>query len=206
MDVATIKRRAALGVVFLALRTVFVQLCILGSTVVLARALTPAEFGVYAILRFALTFFEFFGDAGIGGALVRKEAPPTRDELSNVFTFQCLVAGTLVVVVWLVASGIELIWSELPAGSAWLLRAMSLALLLTAARVAPAVLMERSLKFGHIALLEMLQTVAFYGVACALAVMGFGVRAWVYALLAQSATGLVGAYLMNPWRPGIELR
>jgi PST family polysaccharide transporter len=205
MDVTTVKRRAARGAVYLALRTAVVQLTILGGTVILARALSPTDFGVYAILRFALTFFEFFGDAGIAGALIRKESPPTRDELSNVFTLQCALATVVVVIVWLLAPVVVMVWPDLPADSIWLLRAMSIAFLLTGARVVPAVLMERSLRFGEIAILEVFGTVSFFGVASACALLGYGTWSWVSAMLAQGVIALVGAYVVNPWRPRLAL-
>lgn len=205
MDATALKRRAVRGVLFLILRTAVIQLCVGVGMVVLARVLTPADFGVYAILQFALTFFQFFGDVGLGAALVRKQEAPTDDEMSSVFTFQCLLSLAVVVLVWIVAPAIAWVWKGLPPGAAWLLRAMSVGFFLTSARVAPGLLMERSLEFGRIAVLDVLQTVSFYVTASALAIAGMGVWTWVGAVLVQGTIGLAGAFAMRPWRPVFRL-
>src|SRR4051794_31103425 len=84
-DVETIKHRARRGVLILALRTVLVQIAVLGGQVALARLLDPRDFGVFAIVQFALSFFTFFGDAGLGASLIQKKIAPTHRELSSVF-------------------------------------------------------------------------------------------------------------------------
>lgn len=205
MDALTAKRRAALGVIFLILRTAASQLCILGGTVILARVLDPADFGVYAILQFALTFFQFFGDAGIGGALIRRKEPPSERELASVFWLQILLALAVVVVIWSIAPVTTLIWKALPPASPWLLRAMSIAFLLTAARIVPSILLERSISFGAIAIIEVLQTVAFYVVACVLALRGAGIWSWAWAMVLQAFIGAAGCFLLKPWRPRLAL-
>jgi len=205
LNAAAARRRAAFGIAILTLRTAVTQVIVLAGTVVLVRVLSPADLGVFAVLQFALTFFQFFGDAGIGGALIQGQASPSERSLASAFTLQMLLAVLLVAVVWVVAPGVELVWSGLPRGSSDLLRAMSLAFLFTAARTIPAILLERSLRFGAIAIAEVLQSATFYATACACAIAGLRDWTWPAAVLAQAVVGFVVFFAAQPWRPRLAL-
>jgi len=205
LDAGTAQRRAARGVILLGLRSAVVQGAVFAGTVVLSRALEPADFGTFAVLQFALSFFQVFGDAGIAGAVIQRREPPSDRALASVFTLHLLIGLVAVVVVWLAAPALPLIWPKLPPGSAWLLRAMSLTFLVTALRVVPGLLLERSLRFGAVAAVEVAQVVAFYAVASACALGGLRDWTWPVALLAQAATGAALIWMAQPWQPRFAL-
>lgn len=205
-DVAGLKQRAKKGVVILILRSVSVQLIYLAGMVLLARLLDPRDFGVFAIVQFALQFFGHFGDTGFGAALVQQTAEPTQDELSSVFFFQLLLSSVIIVGVWFGADGLQVLWQDLPEGTTWLLRAISITLLLTCLRVIPSLLMERHLQFGRLAFVEIFQSMAFYVVAVAFAFGGYGVWSLVAGVVAQGAVGVLGAYIARPFLPRLVCR
>lgn len=205
-DAGQLRRRATIGGFFLAGRTAVTQVCVLVANVALARLLTPKDFGVYAIVQFALAFFQFFGDAGVGGALVRKRERPSPDELSSVFVFQSVASLGVVALVWVAAPLVARVWPDLPPGAPMLLRAMACAFFFNSARVAPSLLMERDLQFGRIAVLDVLQTLAFYGVAVGAASAGLGIWTWAAAVLSQAIVGCFGAFVLHPWRPSTTFR
>ncbi|MSP25898.1 MAG: hypothetical protein EXR75_12210 [Myxococcales bacterium] len=206
LDAAELKRKARFGGVMLALRTVLVQLVVLGGNVSLYRLLEPRDFGAFAIVQFALAFFAYFGDAGLGAALIQQKKPPTDIELSSVWFLQLGVSTVVAGTVGLGAPYILRFWPELGADAAWLLQALSVTLLLTALRVIPAILMERDLQFGRLAILDVLLNVGFYVTAVALAVTGLRVEALLGAVLMQGALGVLGVFLMRPWRPRLVFR
>src|SRR4051794_27413921 len=148
LDRATLGRRARWGVLILGGRTALQQLIVLAGTVYLARVLGPGEFGVFWIVQFALSFFALFGDAGFGAALIQKRDAASQSELSSVFWSQLLLVAFVTSIILATAPWVVRFWPDLPANSAWLLRALSLSLLLTSLRVVPAILMERELLFG----------------------------------------------------------
>jgi len=203
--VASLKKRAQRGVVILAARTAIVQLIVLGGQIALARLLDPKDFGIFAIVQFALSFFMFFGDAGLGGGLVQKATPPSARELSSVFFAQLFIALGVMVVVFCAAGLAKFVWPDLPDTGPWLLRAISFDLLLTALRTLPCILMERELAFGKLAVLDLIITVTFYVAATLGAWAGFGVWALIAAVLTQGAAGLIAAYVMWPFRPSLVL-
>jgi O-antigen/teichoic acid export membrane protein len=200
-----LRRRANWALAVLGLRTVVLQLMTLGGQVALARYLEPRDFGVYAVIRFALSFFVFFGDVGLGGALVQKKEPPTEVEVSSVFSLQLLLAGAIVTVVWLGAGLVDHVWTDLPTSGPWLLRILALDLLLTALRTIPSILMERGLQFTKLASLDIVLSVTFYATAITLARLHFGSNALVVAVVLQGVVGAVLAFALHPFRPRLVI-
>lgn len=204
LDHETLRRRAKLGVLLLAGRTALQQLMGLVGTVYLARVLGPGEFGTFWIVQFVLAFFMLFGDAGFGAALIQKKQQATEDELSSVFWAQLLLGGLVVLVVFALAPYVVQWWPGLPVSSVWMLRALSLSLLLTSTRVIPAILLERELRFGRLSIIDLVLTASFNVVAVALALLGYGSFALVGGVLAQGVLGLATAYALRPWRPSLR--
>jgi O-antigen/teichoic acid export membrane protein len=200
-----LRRRARVALAILAGRTVVLQLTTLAGQVALARYLEPRDFGVYAVIRFALTFFTFFGDVGLGGGLVQKKDAPTELEVSSVFTLQLLLSTGIVAVIWAVAGLVDHVWTDLPTSGPWLLRILALDLLLTSLRTIPSILMERGLQFIKLAALDVTLGLAFYVTAITLARLDFGSNALVIAVVVQGTLGAALAFALHPFRPRLVL-
>lgn len=194
-------RKAARGALALGMRQVAVQgLNVLGG-VFLARLLTPAEYGVYGILAFLLTFLVTFGDVGLGASLVRQPAEPSTEDMRSVFTVQQALVAVAVTGAWIAAPAIAA-WYERPPGEAWLFRLAALSLLFTSLQSIAAIRLERRLAFDRLAIAEVSQALAFNGIAVALAWRGAGARGVAVALLARSVVGAVLTNLISPWPLG----
>jgi O-antigen/teichoic acid export membrane protein len=189
----------------LVLRTILMQLTVLGGDVYLRRRLEPADFGLYAIVQFALAIFLQFGDVGLASALIRQNSQPTRRELSSAWSFQMLVAGSITAILWLGAPLMLEFWPDMSADGIWVLRALSIDVLLSSARLLPSLLMERELEYGKLSGLDVIMSVAYYVTAVGLAWSGFGVMSLAYAVLARSVCGVLGAHLLRPFRPSLVL-
>ena len=204
LDRATLGRRARLGVLILGGRTALQQLTVLAGTVYLARVLGPGEFGLFWIVQFALSFFTLFGDAGFGAALIQKREAATQRELSSVFWSQLLLVLLVTTAVFTSAPWVVRFWPDMPANAAWMLRALSLSLLLTSLRTIPAILMERELLFGRLSVIDLMLSLSFYGTAVVLAHRGYGTSALVGGVLVQGIVGLITAFALRPWLPGLH--
>lgn len=202
-EVARLRRLSRLGVVALGARTVVLQGVIFGSAIVLVRLLSPKDFGVFSSAQFVLSFFTLFGDGGVGGALIQQPHEPTQRELSSVFFFQLAIVSVLIALVFCFAGFAPLVWKDLPPGTPWLIRALAANLLMTALRVVPAILLERQLAFGRLAVLDVIVQLSFLACALPMAAMELGVWALVGGTLCQGAVSLVGAYILKPWRPSL---
>jgi O-antigen/teichoic acid export membrane protein len=198
-----LRSAARFGVMALVTRAVVSQVAGFAGSVALARLLSPSDFGVFAIVQFALSFFTFFGDAGLAGSLIRQKHEPTQRELSSAFYFQLGVAFCVMLIVFAAAGGVRYAWPDLPVGAAWLMRALAIDVLLVALRIVPSILLERQLAFGKLAMLEVAMQLVFLATAIALAAGGYHAWSLAIAVLAQGALGVVGTYLLKPWRPSL---
>jgi PST family polysaccharide transporter len=165
--------------------------------------LSPSDYGVFAVIQFALALFAVFGDVGFAPALIQKKDLPTQRELSTVWWFQVGLSSLLVSLVFWLAPYLLRLWSDLPRGTEWLLRGMSLNFLFTVLRVIPSLRLERSLRYGWLSALEVMQTIAFYGTAVVMALRGAGPASFVTASVVQAAMTALLLNLLSPWRPSL---
>lgn len=198
-----LKRRARIGVLVFMARTAVSEVGVFLANIALARLLSPKDFGVFAIVTFALSFFNFFSDVGLGGALVRQKEEPTQRELSSVFFFQLGVGLVMVILVGVASIFLRRVWPELPESAPWIMRALAVDMLLTAFRIIPSILLERELDFAKLGALEVIVKFSFLVTALTLAALGFGVWALAVGAVTQGVVSLIGAYVIRPWRPSL---
>ncbi|MGE5786183.1 MAG: oligosaccharide flippase family protein, partial [Myxococcales bacterium] len=170
------------------MRQVVVQLFNLGGNIVLARELSPREYGFFGIIQFLLSFLTSFGDVGLGASLVRQEKEPEERDYRAVFTFQQLLVLAVVLIVIVVAPFLVRHY-EVPPSERFVFHVAVISLLLTSFQSIPALRLERKLAFDRLAIVETTQSLSFNFVAIILALRGFGVWSFVIALLVRSALG-----------------
>lgn len=197
----TVARRALTGAIALGIRQAIVLgLSAIGS-ILLARILSPQEFGLYAILTFVVNFLLVFGDVGLGASLIRQRDEPTLADYRAVFTVQQGLVTLVVALFWLVAPLVARAY-HLPAHDAWIFRLAALSLFFTSFQVIPSLILERHLAFSRLAVIEGSQAFVYYGMAVGLAWRGFGVLSFALALLFRSVIGALLATLIGRWRIG----
>ena len=96
---ADIKQRAATGAALVAARGLSTQLLALAGNIVLARLLVPDELGAVAFGTTIVVVGAFFADAGMGAAMIRGRATPSRPELEALLGLQLSIATTLTLLV-----------------------------------------------------------------------------------------------------------
>lgn len=181
LEPADVRHRALAGVALVGLRGVGVRVLALVGNVLLARLLLPRDFGIAALGLTLLLLTSFLSDAGIAAALVRRPAPPSRDELRVVLGLQLVLAVAFAAAITAVA------WPFGRTGQ--IAAAMAWSLPLGAARTPAAVVLERRLEYRVIVLVELVDTLVYYGWAVAGALLGFGVWALATAALARAVAG-----------------
>ncbi len=173
---------------------------VIGSTL-LARLLSPAAFGLFAILTFAVGFLSAFGNVGIGASLIAMPTVPTLKEYRAVFTIEQLMGLGVVVVMWILSPVLASAY-HLADGSVWMFRAVSGSMWLSSFRTVSAIQLERKLEIRDIARVEMVGVVAYYGSAVALAWSGFGAWSFVWAILIRTTLTSVLSFAISPWLLG----
>jgi O-antigen/teichoic acid export membrane protein len=196
-----IVRRAVRGSVALGVRQGGVLGLNLVGSVILARLLSPGEFGVYAVVLFARSFLAAFGDGGLGAGLIRQRDEPDTADYRAVFTVQQAVVGLSTVLLLILAPVIGAA-CDLPSGGVWLLRLLALSLFFTSFRSVPSIRLERRLAFGPLATAGVAEAITFNAVAVALAALGAGVVSFGVAVVAQSLVGAAILLFAGRWSMG----
>ena len=184
----------------LLLRVVLTRVLTFGALIVLARTLSPAEFGAFAVVAIVVAA----GDLGINGALIQQPAYPSRRELATARTLQLLIWLTGSVLIWAFAPFIAS-FAGLGSDGTAQIRVMTLTLLLWTLRHVPVAMLTRAMRIDVLARTEVLQVAVNHTTTILLALNGFGVWSFVGGAVLQAATG---AALFNlAWRgwPGLGL-
>ena len=194
LSAGEVRQRAVAGAVIDVLRGFGVRFVGLIGTLVLARLLTPHDFGIIAFGAIFITFANFLADGGIGAALIRRAEPPARADLRALLGFQLGFSTALAIVISV---------ALLPFGELGQLTAiMVLALPLTAVRLPGVILLERQLTYRPLALVDIVESTCYYVWAIVLVIAGWGV--WGLAS-ASVVRALVGSTLLLALLPSARL-
>jgi O-antigen/teichoic acid export membrane protein len=204
MRLEEVKSKTTTGLVVLSLRMVFMRLVGFAGSVILARILAPAEFGIFATVSSIILFFTVFRDVGLSSALIQQQGDLEEDEVRTTFTLQQILVLVCVSVVYISAGYIARFYKS-PDSTAWLIRVMSISLMMDSLKSVPGALLERRLYFDRLAMVDIVEQLAYYTVAVGLAVSGFGVWSLIWATLLRSFSGLVVLYILSPWRVSLGI-
>lgn len=194
LSAGEVRKRAVTGAAIDVLRGFGVRFLGLVGTLVLARLLTPHDFGIIAFGATFVTFTNFVADGGIGTALIRRVDPPTQADLRAFLAFQLGLNTALAFVV-----GVALF----PFGEFGQVTAiMMIALPLAAVRVPGVILLERQLSYRPLALVEIFESIFYYGWAIVTVSAGWGV--WGLAS-ANVVRALVGSTVLLSLLPSARL-
>lgn len=175
-------------------------------TVVLARLLTPADYGLFAIALSVQLVGQNLAELGLPAALVRMpEAPPVALQAATIgflLAITSAIAAAILLVAFVVVPGLGGVSKILDVASITLL-----ALPLYATRAVPMAMMDRQMSFGRVAAVEAADTVGFNLFALAAALAGFGVFSLAGAVPFGAMLGMIMAWLIQPSarRPRFDL-
>jgi lipopolysaccharide exporter len=204
--VGALGRSTARGVSLLVTRTLGFQLLTVGVTVVLARLLTPADYGLFAIALSVQLVGQNVAELGLPAALVRMSEEPSRELQAATVGVLCVVTTSFSLALLAVA------FLLVPAfgGDGELVRVIAVTLLalpLYAIRAVPMAMMDRGMSFGRVAAVEAADTIGFNAFALAAALLGLGVFSLAGAVPFGAVLGLSMAWALQraPRRPRLDL-
>jgi O-antigen/teichoic acid export membrane protein len=190
---------AARGVGILVSRTLALQLLTVGVTLVLARLLSPADYGLFAIAAAVQSVAQVASGAGLSAALIRQAEDPTLRQRRAVSGF-LLTTGSAFTAATLAVAFAALPAAGVRAEAIPVIAVTTIAVPIYALRAVPMVLLERHLSFGRVAVVETAETLAFNAFALAGALAGLGAYSLAGAVPATAAAGLLAARSLT--RPG----
>ena len=195
----TVQVLAKRGMRHLFVRQIFTTAVTLGGGVVLARALSPAEFGTFAIATFIVNIFMIFGDLGLGPAFIQSTETPSDKDLQTSFTLQFCLITTVVLLTWGLAPWVVRFYPALGPNALKLARTLSLLLYIPVFHSISVIQLERGLNFRPIAWAEGVGMTLYQIVAVTCALQGMGVWSFVLGTFVAGVAGCVLVYHAAPW-------
>lgn len=195
-----LRARTLHGLAWVASGTVLQTLIKLVVLAVLARALTPADFGLVALSIMVGTFVLMACRVGVGPGLVQLSALSTT-HVTAAIMLALPVSALMAVGLVLAAPSIADFFDQPELAALLLLQAL-IPLMLGISQV-PESLLQRELRFKSLTLIDAVSFLLGYGVvSILLAILGFGAISVVWGLVAQEAIRTILLFAMRPVRPG----
>jgi O-antigen/teichoic acid export membrane protein len=162
-----VMHRSLAGVFFLTSSSIINLVVGFGASLVLARLLTPGDFGVVAVGTTATLLGAALADGGLGAAMVRRPEPPTRAELRTMNGIQL----TLALAVCLPVAAIALSFGRAGAVTAVMILSLPIVTLQTPGRIT----LSRAMRFDRQAAADAGSQVSSLTLTVLAVVLGAGV-------------------------------
>jgi O-antigen/teichoic acid export membrane protein len=173
------------------------------SIVVLARLLTPRDFGLVAMVTTVTGFLVVFRHAGLATPTVQREQI-THAQVSNLFWVNLGVSGLCTLI--LAASAPLVAWFYRDPRLIYITLALSTTFLIGGLRVQHIALLRRQLQFKAIALIDVGSMAVGVVVGITMALMRFGCWSLVGLTLATEIASCVLTGSVSRWRPQLPSR
>ena len=171
----------------------------IASTMILARLLTPADFGLIGMVSVFTGFISLFKDLGLSMATVQR-CDINHDQVSTLFWINLALSC---VVMFLVASLSPIIaWFYREPRLLGITLALSVTLIFSGLTVQHQALLSRQMLFIRLIIIDIFSNLIGITVAVSMACMQFKYWSLVGMFGATSVTNFVLAWSLCAWRPG----
>ncbi len=169
--------------------------------IILARILSPEEYGLIGIVTIFTTVMLGVVDSGFSNALIRK-VKVTEDDYSTLFYFNLLVSILMFALLFVVAPWIAQFFERPQLIS--LTRVMGLLLIFQALSIVQYTILSRNVDFKTKTKASVISAIISGIVGIAMAYAGFGVWALVAQQLARQLLYSVCLWILNKWWPKLR--
>jgi PST family polysaccharide transporter len=197
--VAHLKRKSVVGG-FAVLSAQGVRFVLQTATMmVLARVLSPNDFGLQGMVAVVTGFLALFGDAGLGMATVQR-LELTHEQASTLFWINVAVGAMLAMLCAALAPLLvgfyqepRLYWIAVVSGATFLFNGLA---------VQHGALLQRAMRFVTLAKINVLSLAASSTTGVVLSLLGCRYWSLVGMMMASSIVGAAAVWLAIPWIPG----
>ena len=148
------------------------------TNILLARLLSPKEFGIIAIATFFIALSKVLTESGLSGALIRKK-DATEIDNSTIFIFNLAVSIMLYSVLFIVSPQIENFYGI--ENLATYLRVLGVVLLINSFQIIQNVRLVKKMEFKKISTCSLVSVILSSLIAVVIALLGYGI--WALILL-----------------------
>jgi O-antigen/teichoic acid export membrane protein len=171
----------------------------IGTTIVLARLLSPTDYGLQSMVFTLTAFLGLFKDAGLSVATVQRETL-TQDQISTIFWINLLLGAFLAIAVAVSSPFLagfyrepRLLWITIASASIFLFNSLSFQ---------HKALLDRSMRFTTGVRIDILSATIGSVVAIGMAALGCGYWSLICQNISLALVGTVATWIAIPWIPG----
>ena len=166
--------------------------------IIIARLITPQEYGVLGIILVFINVAQVFIDSGLGSALIYRNNLDQRD-IQTAFSFNFIVSITLCILLFIGSPFIEDFFKL--EGLTSFLRIASLVLIFNSFVVVPTCILKIKQNFKAISIANFVSTLMSGVLGVILAYAGYGVWALIIQLLSRSILLMILITIQSRWLP-----
>lgn len=171
------------------------QIASWASTIVVARLLTPADYGLFGMATVYLGFVELVNEFGLGAAIIRQR-DLSEEQIADITGVSYALGLFLTVVSVGMAWPVAMFFKEDQVRL--ILIVLSVTFMLSTVKSVPRALMSRDLQFRRVAVVDATQVIVGLVATLTLAIMGYRYWSLVWGtIIAQTASSLLAVF----WRP-----
>jgi O-antigen/teichoic acid export membrane protein len=174
-----------------------------GAMMVLARLLTPEDFGLQGMVLAMTGFFNLFKDAGLSAVTVQRKHV-SGDQLSALFWTNAVVGLLLALALVALSPAIALFFRD--ERLTWIAVVSATSFLFNGLCVQHLALLQRQMKFVAMATIEVMSLVISSAIGVMMAWLGYRYWSLVGMTVALPLVSAVGAWIAIPWVPGAPKR
>jgi len=167
------------------------------ATILLARLLLPSDYGIMGMMAVVISVSEIIIDAGLGGAIVKKEIV-TPIDLATLTTYNVLVSLLLYIIIYFLAPLFADFYDV--EALVLLLRIYALTIIVESFSIVPKVLVLRNLMLKQYALTNLVSGILGLVVAIILALWGWGTYSLVNQYLVSAVVFGILIYKFSGYR------
>lgn len=193
-----LKQRVAKGAVWATLEKLSMKVFTFLVTLVLARLLTPTDYGTVALLYIFTSIAGTLADAGFGRALVQKKNA-TEEDFNSVFYLSLAMAGILYAIMFFAAPAIARFY-DTPC-LVGIARVTSISLFFHAINGVQGAELSRKLLFNQSFKISLISAVFSAATGITLACLGYGPWALVWNSIAAGVGSAIAYWHYIAWRP-----
>ena len=170
------------------------------ANIILARILSPADFGIIGMTAIFMTLSTSLVDSGFTGALTRKK-DAVKADFDTVFYFNLAVSCLLYAVLFFCSPFIARFFKEpilVP-----VIRILGISLIINAFGIVQKIILVRRIDFRTQAWISLVSSFAAAVAAVAMAFYGFGVWSLVVLQVGKLAVSTILLWSVSKWYPGL---
>lgn len=195
------KEKTAKGFVWTMVDTLFNYAGLFVINIILARLLSPVEFGVIGILAIFLTVFESLIDGGFTNALIRAEKVENHD-YNTVFIFNITFSIALYCLLFFSAPLISRFFDD--RGLTIYARVLGLVLIINALSGVHRTILTRAIDFKYQAIISVASTIISGVIGIYMAYTGYGVWSLIAQQLSRALITTIMFWINSRWYPKFE--